>query len=152
QYLDNLTLNRGRHSISVGFEFRRYQFNNFANNYTRGTYSFTTPLFTSNPAGGNSGGSGFGDFLLGTPNFVQGSVGDTTVYMRRSSYNAYVQDDLKLSPRLTLNFGIRYELNPYPVDRYDRMETVDLSTNPYTIVRAGKGDPYYFYPSNIIIG
>lgn len=152
QYLDNLTLNRGRHSISVGFEFRRYQFNNFANNYTRGTYSFTSPLFTSNPATGNSGGSGLADLLLGTPAFVQGSIGDTAVYMRRSSYNGYVQDDIRVLPRLTINLGIRYELNPYPVDKYDRIETVDLSTSPPTLVRAGTGDPYYFYPNNIIIG
>ncbi len=149
QYIDNLSLTRGRHNLNVGVEIRRFQYANFADNLPRGSYSFASPLFTSNPASPSGTGAGMADFLLGVPHSAEGSVGDTSIYDFRNSWNAYVQDDLRVSRKLTVNLGLRYEYNPYPYEKYDRIETLDLTTNPPTIVRAGSGDPYFFYPRNV---
>jgi len=149
QYIDNLSLTRGRHNFNVGAEIRRYQYGNFADNLPRGSYTFASPLFTSNPASPNGTGAGMADFLLGVPHTAEGSVGDTSIYDFRNSWNFYVQDDIRVSRKLTVNLGIRYEFNPYPYEKYDRIETADFSTNPPTIVRAGSGDPYFFYPRNV---
>jgi hypothetical protein len=149
QFVDNLSHTRGRHNLNLGVEIRRFQFNNFANNLGRGSYSFSSPFFTGNPASPAGTGIGFADYLLGQPRSVEGSIGDTNVYMGRNSWNFYLQDDWKITRRLTLNLGVRYEYNPYPTEKFDRIATVDLSTNPPTIVRAGQGDPFFMYPTNI---
>ena len=149
QYIDNLSLIRGRHTFNLGAEIRRFQYANFANNLARGSYSFANPLFTSNPASPTGTGAGMADFLLGVPHSAEGSVGDASIYDFRNSWNFYVQDDIHVSRKLTLNMGLRYEYNPYPYEKYDRIEALDFSTNPPTIVRAGSGDPYFFYPRNV---
>lgn len=151
QFIDNLSLIRGAHTLNLGIEYRRFNYNNFANNLGRGSYNFRSPLYTSNPVNPANTGAGFADYLLGVPSFAEGSVGDTSIYDRRDSWNFYLQNDIKLTRNFTLNLGIRYEFNPYPIEKFDRIETVDISTNPPTIVRAGVGDPYFLYPRNIVL-
>ena len=104
----------GAHSVRTGFEFRRYAETSefFANdqtgqfvfdgNWTRG------PLDNSPPAPGNLGQS-FAAFLLGLP--TSGQIVRRAAYDEASStYGFYVQDDWRVGPRLTLNLGVRYEI------------------------------------------
>jgi len=151
QAADNLSIIHGRHSINLGGEFRYFNFNNFADNFTRGSYNFVSPFYTSNPQSATKTGAGFADYLLGTPSFSEAAVGDASIYDVRKSYNLYIQDDIKATRKLAVNVGFRYELNPYPTEKYDRIESLDLSTAPWTIVRAGSGDPYFMYPGNIVL-
>ena len=146
QVAENFSLERGRHSFKLGLEAIRYQLNNLTDNFYLPTFSFRGTPFTAGVAGdGTSGGSLFADFLLGHPNLTQRSDGDSLIYLRRLGVSPYVQDDWKLSERLTLNLGLRYDLLTPWVERYDRFGGVLVSNilgapapRP---VQAGKGVP-----------
>lgn len=110
------TLNKsmGAHSLRTGVEFRRYRETStfFANDQT-GQFSFNAtwtrgPLDNSPAAPGELGQS-FASFLLGLPS--SGQIVRRASYDEASStYGFFVQDDWRAGPRLTLNLGLRYEL------------------------------------------
>lgn len=110
------TLNKsmGAHSLRTGIEFRRYRETStfFANDQT-GQFVFDStwtrgPLDNSPPAPGQLGQS-FASFLLGLPS--SGQIVRRASYDEASStYGFFIQDDWRVGPRLTLNLGLRYEL------------------------------------------
>ncbi len=108
QWDDDLTFSRGRHTLHVGGEFVRLQYNVFQTANLRGTLNFTT-AYTSNPAAPAGTGLGLADLLLGKA--ISGSLQfqDGTRGMRQSEVAFYVQDDFKVTNKLTLNLGLRYE-------------------------------------------
>jgi hypothetical protein len=108
QWDDDVTVIRGRHSLNVGGEFMRLQYNVFQTANLRGTLNFTT-AYSSDPAVTSGTGLGLADLLLGKPisgslQFMSGTRG-----MRQSDVAGYIQDNFKASEKLTLNLGLRYE-------------------------------------------
>jgi len=97
---DILSLRRGEQTIRLGGEFRRYWWNLHANVNTYGEIDFAK----------------FNDFLIGNSDFSSIGVGLSHRHFRTSDYNLFVQDDWKLSHKLTLNLGLRYELNLPPYE------------------------------------
>jgi hypothetical protein len=108
QFDDDVALIRGRHTLNVGGEFMRLQYNVFQTANLRGTLNFTT-AFSSDPAVTSATGLGLADLLLGKP--ISGSLQflDGTRGMRQSDVAGYVQDNFKAAKKLTLNLGVRYE-------------------------------------------
>ena len=99
QFNDNLTLVRGKHSIDVGTEIVRLQYNMYQTLAEHGTMQFT----------GNFTGFGLADLLLGAPTsgvyqYQQGTRG-----FRQLDVAFYAQDNYKLNDRLTLALGLRYD-------------------------------------------
>ncbi len=105
---DNLTWIHGRHSAKFGTEIRKEQFTLFEPSAPRGTLNFASD-FTDNPAAPTTGGEAFATFLLGIPD--GGTITNThNVDYHRQIYSFYAQDDFRMTQRLTLNLGLRYEL------------------------------------------
>ena len=118
QVTDALTTIQGSHALKMGVEYRWIAQNGILDVYGRGSMSFAGAL----------SGSGIGDLLLGLPTFDIQSTFNNTQTLRTSSTDAYIQDDWKVTPRLTLNLGLRYEFNSPPTDPTNRMSAFDFAT------------------------
>jgi outer membrane receptor protein involved in Fe transport len=115
---DTVSLIRGSHTIKLGGEFRHLQINSFLDLFSRGTMSFS----------GAISGSVISDLLLGYPTLDIQAQDHNPQAQRTSSYNAFVQDDWKVLPNLTLNLGVRYEFNSPVVDAHDGMAVFNPQT------------------------
>jgi hypothetical protein len=105
---DNLSWTRGRHAWKFGTELRFEQFTILEPAAARGSMSFGSD-FTDNPASPGSGGQAIATFLLGVPDGGEITSLNNIIY-NRQIYAVYGLDDFKVTPRLTLNLGLRYEL------------------------------------------
>ena len=109
-YIDNLTWQRGKHYLSMGIAALRYQ-NNYPtgnNDGYLGSLNYTG-AFTSNPSLANAGGYGGADFRAGPRESAGSDAGSVNVGQRQWRTAGFVEDDFKVMPNLTLNFGVRYE-------------------------------------------
>jgi trimeric autotransporter adhesin len=113
----SLLWNHGHHSVTLGGDFRRQQFNYLSQQDPRGTFTFT----------GAASGSDFADFLLGTPDTSSIAFGNADKYFRESVYDGYVTDDWRVSPEVTLNAGIRWEYGAPMTELYNRLVNLDVS-------------------------
>ena len=127
QFLDNATYVRGAHLAKFGFEFRALQQNAFRDVQSRGFLNFSDRF----PLTGNA----LADLLLGFPALTGGARLDNHQHLRGESYALYVNDSFRLTPRLTVSAGLRYEYNSPPVDTEDRANLYDPATR--TISRVG---------------
>ena len=98
-------------------------------------------------------GAGFADFLLGLPQQTKIQAGLNKVYLRANVYDWYAQDDWRLLPSLTLNFGLRYEyFSPY-VEKNDRLVNLDHNadfTQVATVLPNATGPFGGAYPRSLV--
>jgi hypothetical protein len=128
-FTDNFNKVLGAHAFKFGGEVRLEQFTIFQPSQSRGSESFGTE-FTSNPAAIASDGVGnaFATFLLGIPD--GGSIVNLhDIDYRRQIYAVYAQDDWKVSKRLTLNLGLRYEIFSTVKEHHNLQGTFDFATD-----------------------
>jgi Carboxypeptidase regulatory-like domain/TonB dependent receptor len=109
-FIQNVAWNRGKHAWKFGAEFRPISLPTFQPNVSHGGMAFTKN-FTNNPDPAFSGktGDGIASFLLGYPSSFRISSTYPS-YQKHDTTAFYVQDDWKVTPKLTLNIGLRYEL------------------------------------------
>jgi hypothetical protein len=106
QWTDQLTYQHGSHTFEFGGDVQHNMYATINPTASRGEFEFL-PYFTG--VYGTEGGIGLADYLLGYPLFALGDSGDSYQDLRWTSYEGYAQDDWRVSPRLTLNLGIRYQ-------------------------------------------
>ena len=128
------TLNhlQGKHSLKFGGEYRILDFNEAQETNASGIFSFGR-TFTQGPnpvASSTTAGYGFASFLLG--DVSSGSINAVNPISTRGLYGAiFVQDDWKVSSRLTLNIGLRWDLSTGDMEKYNRLAYFDpLAPNP----------------------
>ena len=132
---DNLTWVHGRHSAKFGAEIRHEEFTLFEPAAARGTMTFGSD-FTDNPASPTTGGEAYATFLLGVSDGGEITSLHTVDY-HRPVYGFYGQDDIRATPRLTLNLGLRYDLFTTVKARGNQQANFDLSSASL-IVPAGQ--------------
>jgi hypothetical protein len=108
---------RSPHNFSFGGDYKRQQFNYLGQQDARGSFSFT----------GAATGSDFADFLTGVPDTSSIAFGNADKYFRSSIYDAYITDDWRISPSLTLNAGVRWEYTAPITERYGRLVNLDIT-------------------------
>ena len=139
QLLDNVTYARSRHTMKFGFSYTYRRMNILNTDNPVGQFIFQ-PALTSNCAGVASGctlnanaGFSVASFLLGLPSsesrqMISGMTGED-----RPEIGAYFQDDYRVSSRLTLNLGIRYDLLVPMVEDYDRQSNFDVGNGKFVV-------------------
>ncbi|MBI2685913.1 MAG: TonB-dependent receptor [Acidobacteria bacterium] len=112
QYNDTLAVIKGRHSLKIGAEYRRFRNNNF--NYgTGGIINFAS----------------MATFLAGTPSSATETALAVTPGYRVNALGIFVQDDFKITQRLALNLGVRWEYNGIPREIHNRLGVYDIAQN-----------------------
>src|SRR6185437_11952080 len=112
QIIDNVTWVKGKHSLRLGFEYNRQTFNQLGNQFSRGQFN-SQPLTTSKLNGSVlQGGDSLADFLLGNLRQSTVAVAVADANYVRNVESAYVDDTYKITPKLTISAGLRYELTP----------------------------------------
>ena len=123
QVADNISITRGHHTFKTGGDFRRYRFDNINGG---GTLIFGSIFSSSSDSSGS--GAPLADFLMGFPSNTDGKQLLDWARQRDLYAGFYFQDDWKISSRLTMNAGIRYDLYTQPVDARDRGALFDSRT------------------------
>jgi hypothetical protein len=155
QVVDKLSWIHGKHTFAFGGELSRQNFNQVGNQFSRGVFTFQpSALTTANPADGK-GGYAFADFLLGRLFQSTNAAAVADAKFRRTIFHAFIDDTWKVTPKLTLSLGLRYELTPPFVNKLGDYFTVKIPQIDFTpnqpeanwpfFVRQEKGcaDPYF---------
>jgi len=109
--------NRGRHNVTFGADYKRQEFNYFSQQNPRGSFTFS----------GTASGYDFADFLLGVPSTSAVAFGNADKYFRDGSYDAFVNDDWRVSPGFTLNYGLRWEYGSPMTELFGRLVNLDIA-------------------------
>jgi outer membrane receptor protein involved in Fe transport len=109
-------VSRGRHTFTIGGDVRRHRVDILSQQDPRGGFVFT----------GSATGSDFADFLLGIPSTSQIAYGNADKYLRGFSYDAYITDDWRVGPALTITVGARWEYESPLTERLGRLVNLDV--------------------------
>ena len=115
---DNATWTHGKHTIQFGFRGRREQNNVRENQQAQGSHEWD-PAYTTNWDASSFGptpdtGSGFAELLLGLPDFLSNQYNRGYFYFRQTQLGLYFKDGFKVTPKLTLSLGLRWDYwTPY---------------------------------------
>jgi len=141
-FVDNVTWIRGNHSFKAGVELRRNMGAHYPLNprNTLGSWSFT----------GAFSGFGYADFLLGIPQTASRGVVAGIATLVNTDFSAFFQDDWKLTRKLTLNLGVRYDLNPPYHETSGRMFQFDPASGKVVVPQQGMSAVSPVFPTNII--
>jgi hypothetical protein len=135
---DNITWIRKQHILKFGVKIRYYQWIGTDTRDYMGTWNYNG-INSENPAAAAGTGDSFADFMLGYPASVgRGFPGD--LFGGQNTYwQFFVQDDFKVSSRLTLNLGLRYEFTPWMQGYRGQLGTFD-GTRDKPIIIASRTD------------
>src|SRR5216684_3134211 len=139
EFTNHVTWLKGNHSLKFGGDLIRRQYNFFQSSSQRGSFTFNGQ-FTSQIGVGNTG-SGMGDFLLGFPSSSALTVLLSEVGQRQIEAGWYVQDSWRATGKLSLTFGLRYELYTPRVEVADRQANFDPTVPGGAVVLASSGAP-----------
>jgi hypothetical protein len=146
--------NRGRHNLTYGADFKRLEFNSISQQNPRGTFTFngtyTAPLATG--SGTPVLGSDFADFLLGVPDTSGIAYGNADKYFRESLYDAFITDDWRIGPSLTVNAGVRWEYSAPITELYGRLVNLDVAPGYSAIAPVTYANPEYFVNPTVTAG
>jgi hypothetical protein len=150
QLVDNVSWSRGKHSFRAGFEYSRQNYNQVGNQFSRGQFEFGANTTMSSS---RTGGYAFAEFLLGHMYRSTVAVAIAEAKYQRNTYHAFVDDTYKVTPKLTLTMGLRYELTPpwlntlnnqfsVYVPHIQQASNVAAAETPYQVRMGHCTDPY----------
>ncbi|MBL8216969.1 MAG: TonB-dependent receptor [Bryobacterales bacterium] len=136
----NMTWVKGNHTIMFGGQYRKEQNNIRELQQAQGEHDFSGAWTTQYDPASDSAraftGDGFASMALGLGDYYSAQYNRGYFYFRQQEIGAYIQDTWKVTPRLTLSLGLRYDLwTPYK-EKYDRLVNVDMSSlaNTFQVV------------------
>ena len=152
QYSEMLMMTRGHHNLSVGGDYRNLFYGDLGWATQDGEFSFNGMYTTGYDPTGTTAIAGTGnpiaDLLLSVPNYAHAALkglGDYPYNLQWASVSAFGQDDWRITPELTLNLGLRWEMvqNAREINN----QFVNFDTKTQTFLFAGKTMPERIYPA-----
>jgi hypothetical protein len=142
QYIDQITYERGNHSIKAGIEYRPMEADSYFYN-TFGSFSYSSQYT----------GNAYADFLLGLPDSTSYTYARSPEYARYWYLNSFVQDDWQVRKNLTLFLGVRYEYDSPAVDKNNIVASFDPKNGAIVVPNIQTTAPYInaAFPSQIPI-
>jgi hypothetical protein len=142
RFIDSLSYARSRHTFRTGVEIRRMQRNSITDPTPRGAFDFSGVMtgqldVHGNPVSGT--GFDFADFLLGLPDSTTLRYGSPSTYFRNWGYITYAQDDWRIHPRLTFDYGVRFEVLTPPIELYNHISNLDINPDQSQIATVVPG-------------
>ena len=134
-FTGSATYVRGKHNIKVGAEFKQDVYSDASVQGSQGTYVFGNgptgvPFLGAAAVGGGSVGAGYASFLLGQVS-AYSVLAPKKTQLRRETWGLYLTDNWKVTKKLTLDVGLRWDLTPIGHELYNRMAEIGLHTpNP----------------------
>ena len=125
EIVESVSIIRGRHTIKAGADLRKYDLSSTNSANSRGSFSFN----------GTYSGNAFADFLTGYPSSGARSFPRNFFGLYETRYHFFVQDDWKVTPNLTLNLGLRYELNIQPTMKLGQAADFDFVTGKWIVAK-----------------
>lgn len=132
EYTDNYSMVRGKHTIKFGGDLQRIQ-STLTNSQDdpRGIFNFN----------GSYTGNQFADFLVGIPHEIVRDLVETRPGVRITFAGLFVQDDYRVTPKLTLNVGLRWDVFTSPVDAHNRQSNFVPSTGLIQVASSSNRGP-----------
>jgi hypothetical protein len=145
--IDNITWIHGKHNVRFGGELRKNQKNTETSPQARGAFTFTGTMTSElGPTGlpVASTGVDLADFLLGYPYQTSERFTSSATYLRWQGALGYIQDDWRITPRLSLLYGVRYELMLPYTELNGHMANIDLNSTltQAAVVTPGMNAPF----------
>ncbi len=139
QYVDNVSMTLGKHTLKFGGDFRRRQLTVYQTNMGNGRFNFS-PAFTDSRQG--SGGDTMATFLLGYPNLTGHDYTFNWPGERGSEVGLYVADDWRITRKLTLNLGLRWDYYSPFSEVANRWANFNVRTAKIDIAGVNGADKY----------
>jgi len=140
-FQDHVSIFRGRHNLKFGANVARMESDNLgADANLFGNLQFSN-RYTGQP---------YADFLMGIPSTAQRSFPPLRLDRRRWQYDFFFTDDFKLTPKLTLNYGIRYEVHPGWQEDNGRLATFDIAAGRIVVQDGSAGKVSPLFPKNYV--
>jgi hypothetical protein len=136
--IDNLTYLHGKNNMKAGIEIRFYRLKNFQPSFDNGYFAFRSSQTAEPGTLSTTTGNAFASFLLGEAYETQYTETDPGQIASEEYYGGFFQDDRKETNRLTLNLGLRYEVNSRITPKHGYSSTFDIATGK---VLAGAARP-----------
>lgn len=136
QVEDLMSWSRGAHTLKTGAVYVRHRFNGFSAFPTRGTFGFNGQF--TRQIGSTAATTALADFALGATSAINRNILEGTFGMRFFNFGAFVDDTWRATNRLTLNYGLRYELQAPPYEVHNRWSNFNLDT-ARLVIASGSG-------------
>jgi hypothetical protein len=148
QIQDHVSWFRGRHNLKLGFELTRVAWDSLsANANLFGSVNFSS-RFTSGGIAGQ--GHPYADFLLGIPTSAARAFPPVLVLRNRWQYDFFITDDFKVSNKLTLNLGLRYELHQPWKEEGQLTSMFDIGSGKIVVEDGALGQVSPLFPRNYV--
>ena len=122
---DNFSIFKGNHTLKIGMLFDRSD-----------VFSSIPPSPPSFSFTGALSGYDFADFLLGQPSTISRTLGSWSGYIFQNELGLYVEDSFKIRPDLTVQLGLRYDLQPFAYEKYNKTAVYDIAKQALVVPSA----------------
>jgi hypothetical protein len=105
----------------------------------------------ADPSLAGAGGDSVAGTLLSLPNSANRNLGNSGVSLRMTNFSPFVQDSWKITQKLTLNYGLRWDYNSPVTDTGNRLPTYDVYNQTYVVPKGDIDLPSGALPANVVV-